>query len=104
MEKAVYSIQDIENAINVWRNVASSNASHAKQDAQILVLGAEARALADVYAVMIYNRAESIGEDDLTEAQRAALAGAAAILGGRTHTGTDANPENIPMVHTTQSR
>ncbi|WP_418230222.1 DUF3717 domain-containing protein [Burkholderia mayonis] len=43
---------------------------------ELLVLCAEARALADVYGIMIVNRATSVLRSSLTSKQAAALLGA----------------------------
>lgn len=67
------SIAQIEAAINVWRNRNPS-----MFDTDVLVLCSEARSLANLYGEMIFTRATSISHETLTEAQRAALAGALA--------------------------
>lgn len=68
----VLRIEQIERAINIWRarRPAPSGADECP------TLCAEARALADVYALMIIQKHERIVIDQLNPAQRAALAGA----------------------------
>ena len=62
------SIAQIEGAINHWRE------RHPPADAHNPVLCAEARALADVYGLMIYNGQERIERSSLTPLQLDALA------------------------------
>ncbi|WP_321817874.1 MULTISPECIES: DUF3717 domain-containing protein [unclassified Paraburkholderia] len=61
------SIAQIECAINHWRERRPS------ADADHPVLCAEARALADVYGLMIYRGEQSVERSHLTEPQRLAL-------------------------------
>ncbi|TDA48734.1 DUF3717 domain-containing protein [Burkholderia pyrrocinia] len=68
------SIAEIEVAINVWRNRSPAPTG----PDELLVLCAEARVLADVYGVMIVNRATCVPRSSLTAKQ------AAALLGSRT--------------------
>lgn len=68
------SIAEIEVAINVWRNRSPAQTG----PDELLVLCAEARALADVYGVMIVNRSSSVPRSSLTPTQAAALLGARA--------------------------
>ncbi|RXV64506.1 DUF3717 domain-containing protein [Burkholderia stabilis] len=67
-------IAEIEVAINVWRNRSPAPTG----PDELLVLCAEARVLADVYGVMIVNRATCVPRSSLTAKQ------AAALLGSRT--------------------
>lgn len=64
------TIAQIECAINHWRDRRPS------QDAENPVLCAEARALADVYGLMIYRGESSVEHASLTPQQHAALAAA----------------------------
>ncbi|MBB6106484.1 hypothetical protein F4827_006359 [Paraburkholderia bannensis] len=64
------SIAQIECAINHWRE------RRPPADAENPVLCAEARALADVYELMIYRGEASVEHASLTPQQRAALAAA----------------------------
>lgn len=57
------TITNIENAINIWRNVEGAN----------LFLGANARCLADVYGLMIYEGATVIEVNSLSEKQKKAF-------------------------------
>lgn len=66
------SIAEIEVAINVWRNRSPAPTG----SDELLVLCAEARVLADVYGVMIVNRATCVPRSSLTSKQAAALIGA----------------------------
>ncbi|OJB08176.1 hypothetical protein BGV52_18135 [Burkholderia ubonensis] len=66
------SIAEIEVAINVWRNRSPAPIG----PDELLVLCAEARVLADVYAVMIVSRSTSVPRSSLTAKQAAALFGA----------------------------
>ncbi|WP_321882608.1 DUF3717 domain-containing protein [Burkholderia cepacia] len=66
------SIAEIEVAINVWRNRSPAPTG----PDELLVLCAEARVLADVYGVMIVNRATCVPRSSLTAKQVAALLGA----------------------------
>ncbi|NIE81873.1 MULTISPECIES: DUF3717 domain-containing protein [unclassified Burkholderia] len=68
------SIAEIEAAINVWRNRSRAPAGLD----EVLVLCPEARALADVYGVMIVSRASSVSRSALSTKQAAALRGASA--------------------------
>lgn len=63
------TLTQLEAAINVWRNRTAA----APDDDGLLVLCAEARALADLYGVMIYTRAESVAASTLSAAQATAL-------------------------------
>jgi len=72
-ERDRISIAQIEAAINVWRNRNPS-----MFDADVLVLCAEARCLADLYGELIFTREASVSRESLTQAQLAALAGAPA--------------------------
>lgn len=63
------SIDHIERAINIWRARRPSSENHP-------ILCREARSLADVYALMIVQRAQCISADSLTDEQAAALSGA----------------------------
>lgn len=65
------SIAEIEAAINVWRNRSPAPTG----PDELLVLCAEARVLADVYGVMIVNRATCVPRSSLTAKQAAALLG-----------------------------
>jgi hypothetical protein len=64
------TIAQIECAINHWRDRRPS------ADVENPVLCAEARALADVYGLMIYRGETSVEHASLTGQQRAALAAA----------------------------
>lgn len=64
------TMAQIECAINHWRE------RRPFADAENPVLCAEARALADVYGLMIYRRETSVERVSLTPQQRAALAAA----------------------------
>ncbi|AXK67992.1 DUF3717 domain-containing protein [Burkholderia sp. IDO3] len=66
------SIVEIEVAINVWRNRSPAPTG----PDELIVLCAEARVLADVYGVMIVNRATCVPRSSLTSTQAAALIGA----------------------------
>ncbi|RQN37241.1 DUF3717 domain-containing protein [Paraburkholderia tropica] len=65
------SLAQIEGAINHWRE------RRPPADAEHPVLCAEARALADVYGLMIFRGEQSVERSTLTEQQHAALAAAA---------------------------
>ncbi len=64
------SIAQIECAINHWRE------RRPPADAENPVLCAEARALADVYGLMIYRGQQSVDRSSLNTQQRSALAAA----------------------------
>lgn len=64
----MFSITQIEAAINYWRDQDAM-----RPDADSLTLGDNTRALASVYGQLIYDGVESIAEDQLTEKQRQAL-------------------------------
>jgi hypothetical protein len=73
MSKTEYSITEIEAAINVWRNVeAGPN----------VVLGSNARKLAEIYGLMIFKRADTIDVADLTAQQIESLTAAQNIVAG----------------------
>lgn len=63
-----YSIYEIEAAINYWRDKAPVDPKE-----QVLTLCEQARALANVYGQMIWERTESVARNDLSETQAAAL-------------------------------
>jgi uncharacterized protein DUF3717 len=67
----VVPIAQIEAAINVWRN-----RNQLISDEEVLVLGAEARCLANLYGMLIFSRATTVSRETLTEDELAALAGA----------------------------
>lgn len=60
------SITTIEAAINFWRNSSPS-------DDVTFALCPEARALATIYAMMIYNQTNVVDEVSLTDEQKKAL-------------------------------
>ncbi|PZR46010.1 MULTISPECIES: DUF3717 domain-containing protein [Burkholderiaceae] len=66
------TIDQIERAINIWR--ARHPAPEGQNESPTLCV--EARALADVYALMIFRRENAIEAATLTAAQVAALQGA----------------------------
>ncbi|OXJ06848.1 DUF3717 domain-containing protein [Burkholderia sp. AU6039] len=66
------SIVEIEAAIKVWRNCSPAPTG----PDELIVLCADARVLADVYGVMIVNRATCVPRSSLTSTQAAALIGA----------------------------
>lgn len=66
---ASFSINQIEAAINVWRD-KESVPTHG---GEALILGAKARLLADVYGLMIHDRKDSIAESELSPDQKEAL-------------------------------
>ncbi len=68
MENERIHIEQLEQAINAWRNLRPSTDGDAR-------LCREARILAEPYALMIMGRLEHIAVADLSVAQRAALAG-----------------------------
>ncbi|KVS16153.1 DUF3717 domain-containing protein [Burkholderia multivorans] len=61
----VYSIGDIETAINIWRNRIESGSDAA--------LCAPARALAEPYALMVYGGRDTISDDQMGPEARSAL-------------------------------
>ncbi|MBN3506344.1 DUF3717 domain-containing protein [Burkholderia cenocepacia] len=68
----ILSIEQLERAINIWRvrRPAPTGADECP------TLCTEARALADIYALMIMERSDVIAIERLNPAQRAALRGA----------------------------
>ncbi|WP_431229197.1 DUF3717 domain-containing protein [Burkholderia contaminans] len=68
----ILSIEQIEHAINIWR--ARRPAPTGADECPTLC--SEARALADIYALMIIQRNGVIAIEQLNPAQRAALRGA----------------------------
>ncbi|AOI68856.1 DUF3717 domain-containing protein [Burkholderia ubonensis] len=71
-DTAMVRIEQIEAAINVWRERRPTP----EAPTACPTLCAEARALADVYALMIYRKDAAIDASALTTAQAAALQGA----------------------------
>ena len=67
----VVSIAQIETAINAWRNRTQQTAT--QDEAELMVLCAEARSLADVYGGMIFARQQQIPVCALSADQVAAL-------------------------------
>lgn len=63
--KAIYTIADIDQGINFWRSKRPTNENAA--------LCAEARALADHYGQMIFERRASIAAESLSQPARDAL-------------------------------
>lgn len=61
----IYTINQIENAINYWREHQASGDDAA--------LCPSARALADVYGLMIYQQAETVVASTLTSEQNEAM-------------------------------
>jgi hypothetical protein len=59
-----YSLEDIGNAINYWQK---------HEQAEILSIGPNARALADIYGIMLYQRRTRVATTQLTERQINAL-------------------------------
>jgi len=62
---STYTIGQIENAINYWREHQASG-----EDAPLCP---RARVLADIYGAMIYQRAETVSANALSPAQNEAL-------------------------------
>ena len=60
------SIQELESAINYWRNLSPARGDE-------LILCAEASALAKAYALMIIQGAQQVTIDALDEAARSAI-------------------------------
>jgi hypothetical protein len=65
--KQTYSVQEVETAINQWRNLEQTG--HAGN----VILGPRVRELADIYGAMIFMKSNFVNTSELTPSQLDAL-------------------------------